>query len=581
MLAPHFVSRWLAQTMPGITLLRHYPRAWWAYDWRAGISVAAVAIPVGVAYAQLAGMSPVAGLYASILPLLAYALFGSSRQLIVGPDAATCAMIFSTLAPIAAGDAALYVSLSVSLALLTGLFCLIASRLRLGFLADFLSPPILAGFLNGVAISIVVGQLGKVLGFNFSDNGLIERLIELPFKILEAHPITAAIGLGTLLIQQLARRLLPSLPSALVAMVMAGLIVFVFRLDQHGVSVIGALPAGLPTVHWPVLPYSQLGELLGAAAGLALISFSSAMLTARSFAAKNRYDIDADREFTALGMANIAAGFSQGFAISGADSRTAVNDAMGGKSQMVSIVAALTIAIAMLLLTPALYFVPIAALGAVLITASLGLMNFASIQHFRLLGRGEWLIAIVTLIGVACVGVMQGMLFAVLLSTLRLLIHLARPHEARLGVYPTGQSFHDLKHHPDAQEIAGLLVYRFESPLNFFNANFFRQRVLSLVDGSASPVKWVVIDVTTISQIDAAGEQAMWQLQQALAEREIRLALAGRKRQIERRAQMQGQLERVKRDFLLFSTLKRARIAYENDLQAQHDLNHRPEGAAA
>ncbi|MBM5573250.1 hypothetical protein GKO28_01475 [Deefgea sp. CFH1-16] len=217
-----------------------------------------------------------------------------------------------------------------------------------------------------------------------------------------------------------------------------------------------------------MLPYSQLGELLGAAAGLALISFSSAMLTARSFAAKNRYDIDADREFTALGMANIAAGFSQGFAISGADSRTAVNDAMGGKSQMVSIVAALTIAIAMLLLTPALYFVPIAALGAVLITASLGLMNFASIQHFRLLGRGEWLIAIVTLIGVACVGVMQGMLFAVLLSTLRLLIHLARPHEARLGVYPTGQSFHDLKHHPDAQEIEGLLVYRFESPLNFF-----------------------------------------------------------------------------------------------------------------
>ncbi|MGL4996044.1 MAG: SulP family inorganic anion transporter, partial [Deefgea sp.] len=385
----HLLQKWLDFHVPGIALLRNYPRDFWSHDWRAGLSVAAVAIPVGVAYAQLAGMSPIAGLYASILPMVAYALFGSSRQLMVGPDAATCAMVFSTLAPIAMGNTELYVSLSISLALLTGIFCLLASRFRLGFLADFLSPPILAGFLNGVAISIVVGQLGKVFGFAFTQDDLLERLYELPFRLIEAHPLTALIGVSTLLMQQIAKRFIPKLPSALVVMTLAGLIVHAFGLDARGVAVIGTLPAGLPTLHWPTLPFAQLGELVGAAAGLTLISFSSAMLTARSFAAKNRYDINADREFTALGMANIAAGLSQGFVISGADSRTAVNDSSGGKSQMVSLVAAGAICLAMLLLTQALYFVPIAALGAVLIAASFGLMNFASIQVFRAYSRGE------------------------------------------------------------------------------------------------------------------------------------------------------------------------------------------------
>ncbi|WP_051304974.1 SulP family inorganic anion transporter [Chitinilyticum litopenaei] len=562
MTIPATARGWLARRVPGLALLLAYPRDWWRDDWRAGLSVAAVAIPVGVAYAQLAGMSPIAGLYASILPMVAYALFGSSRQLMVGPDAATCAMVFSTLAPIAAGNAELYVSLSVSLALLTGTFCLLASRFRLGFLADFLSPPILAGFLNGVAISIAVGQLGKLFGFAFTADGLIERLLELPLALLQAHPLTAVIGLGTLVVQQVARKVLPALPSALVAMVVAGLLVFAFRLDLRGVAVIGALPAGLPRLHWPSLPFAQLGELLGAAAALALVSFSSAMLTARSFAAKNRYEIDADREFTALGLANIAAGLSQGFAISGADSRTAVNDNAGGKSQMVSLVAAAAIALAMLLLTGPLYYVPIAALGAVLITASFGLMNFASFSYFRLLGRGEWAIAIVTLVGVACVGVMQGMLFAVLLATLRILVKLARPHEAMLGVYEGKGIFHDLNHHKGASPIPGLLVYRFESPLNFFNASYFRQRVLSLVDGAAEPVRWVVIDATPITQVDAAGEQAMWSLQQALQDRGVVLALAGRKRQIEAMAEQRQMLARVQGAFRLYSTLKQARKAY-------------------
>lgn len=576
MTAQQLLQKWLNTHIPGVALLRNYPRDFWAHDWRAGLSVAAVAIPVGVAYAQLAGMSPIAGLYASILPMVAYALFGSSRQLMVGPDAATCAMVFSTLAPIAMGNNELYVSLSVSLALLTGVFCLLASRFRLGFLADFLSPPILAGFLNGVAISIVVGQLGKLFGFVFVNDDLLERLYEFPVRLIEAHPLTALIGVSTLITQQIAKRILPKWPSALVVMILAGIVVFAFRLDSRGVAVIGTLPAGLPTLHWPTLPFAQLGELVGAAAGLTLISFSSAMLTARSFAAKNRYDIDADREFTALGMANIAAGLSQGFAISGADSRTAVNDSSGGKSQMVSLVAAGAICLAMLLLTQALYFVPIAALGAVLITASFGLMNFASIQVFRAYSRGEWLIAVVTLIGVACVGVMQGMLFAVLLATLRVLVKLARPSDAILGVYDGKRAFHDMNHHPEAKPIPGLLIYRFESQLNFFNANYFRQRLLSLVDGAAEPIEWVVIDATPITQIDAAGEQAVWSLQQALSERGIIVAFAGRKRQIEVNAAERNVAEKLQASFLLFSTLKQARIAY-SERKHKHESPAEPQ----
>ncbi|WP_188053679.1 SulP family inorganic anion transporter [Iodobacter fluviatilis] len=566
------MNKFFLRTIPGLALFLNYPRDCWRQDLLAGLSVASVALPVGVAYAQLAGMSPIAGLYASILPMVAYALFGSSRQLIVGPDAATCAMVASTLLPMAAGLPELYISLSVALALITGLFCLLASRFKLGFLADFLSPPILAGFLNGVAISIALGQLGKLLGFTFQKHDFIGRILELPNRLPELHPATAIIGLGTLVFIQIIKRLLPKLPTSLIAMAVAALVIFSLNLQSAGIPVIGLLPAGLPTLHWPTIPRAHLGELLGAGAGLALISFSSAILTARSFAAKNRYEIDADREFTALGMANIAAAFSQGFVISGADSRTAVNDHAGGKTQMVSLVAAASIAIAIALFTAPLQYVPIAALAAVLITASFGLMSFANFIYFRQASRGEYGIAILTIIGVACVGVMQGMLFAVLMATLRLLIKLARPHESLLGVYPGKNSFHDLSHHPGAAPIDGMLVYRFDASLNFFNANYFRQRVLSLADGAGSHVSWVVLDTVPINQIDLAGIEAIIILQRDLKERGIALALSGRKSQTEFIATRHHKLDELHANFLIFSSLKQAYRAFRQQVLVQTQM---------
>jgi hypothetical protein len=334
----------LGRIAPGLPALLSYKRADFPHDLVAGLSVAAVALPVGVAYAQLAGFNPAVGLYASILPLVAYALFGTSRQLIVGPDAATCAIVAAAVAPLAAGNPDLYLSLSLTLALLAGLFCITASFLKLGALADFLSKPILVGFLNGIAISIVLGQLGKIFGFPIESEGILPRLLEFASKLGLTHWPTLVVGLVTFLVLLISPRLLPRLPAALVAMAVAVVVVKLFGLDALGVKTVGDVPRGLPALRFPNVPSGLLPQLLAEAAGLALVSFSSMMLTGRSFASKNRYEIDTDREFAVLGAANIAAALSQGFAVSGADSRTAMNDAAGGRTQVAGLVAAASIA---------------------------------------------------------------------------------------------------------------------------------------------------------------------------------------------------------------------------------------------
>src|SRR2546429_8525973 len=328
--APH-----LGRIAPGLTSLLKYQRLDLPWDLRAGLSVAAVALPVGVAYAQLAGFNPAVGLYSSILPLLAYAIFGTSRQLIIGPDAATCALVTAAVAPLASGDQQLYESLSVTLAVLAGILCIGASFLKLGALADFLSKPILVGFLNGIALSIILGQIGKIFGYSMTKGGIVPRLIEFIEKLGLTHWPTLAVGLGSFLVLLITPRRLRGIPAALLAMIMAAIAVRMLGLEGQGVKTVGEIPAGLPVLKVPHFPLSMVPSLLGDAAGLALVTFSSMMLTSRSFASKNRYDIDADREFAALGTAHIASGLSQGFAVSGADSRTATSDSTGGWGQRI------------------------------------------------------------------------------------------------------------------------------------------------------------------------------------------------------------------------------------------------------
>ncbi|KAF0813634.1 putative sulfate transporter [Andreprevotia sp. IGB-42] len=523
---PDALTRWL----PGLAELARYPRQHWRTDLMAGISVGAVALPVSIAYAQLAGFNPIAGIYSSILPMLVYALVGSSRQLIVGPDAATCAMIAATLMPLAGAGSAAYQALAVTLTLLTAGFCLLASRFRLGFLADFLSRPILTGLLNGVAINIVISQLGKVSGLTLGGSDVIGRLGSLFAQLGQMHWPTVTLSAATLLIYMPLKIRWPRGPAALIALTLVTIASSVLRLAAHGVAVIGTLPSGLPVWITPTLPHELLGTLVPAAAALALVSFSSGMLTSRSFAAKNRYEVDSNREFLALGIADIASALSQGFAVSGSSSRTVVADAAGGQTRMVAVVAALALLLSLLFLTDALAALPIAALGVILIAASLSLIDMDGLLGLRRYSRAEFKIALATLIGVVLFGVMPGILMAVGLALLRFLAQMARPSEQLFGVIDGQGGLYELAHYPDAHAVPGLLIYRFESPLTFFNADYFRRRLEALVAEQAP--RWVVIDAVSIAEIDLTGALAVQTLQRSLSGQGITLVLAGRTAQL-------------------------------------------------
>ena len=525
--------RLIGRIAPGLHDLRHYQRADLPKDLAAGLAVAAVALPVGVAYAQLAGFHPAVGLYSSILPLLAYFLFGTSRQLILGPDAATCALIALTVAPMAGGDPQVYIALSALLALFAGLFCILACFLKLGALADFLSRPILVGFLNGVAVSIALGQSGKLFGFSIEQQGVVLVAIELISKFGQIHWLTFAVALLAFAVLLLAPRLIKHLPAALLAMLVTAVAVAGFDLEAHGVATLGVVPAGLPALGLPAGSLQLLTEhfkpLLMAAAGIALISFSSAMLTARSFAAKNRYDIDVDREFAALGAANIASALSQGFAISGADSRTAMSDASGGRTRLTGLFAAAAVALVLVFLTGPLQFVPVAALGAVLIMAALSLLDLGSLRRFWAIDKREVLLSMIATFGVIWVGALEAILFVVLLAVLRFVQLTARPRAEVLGSIEGMPGFHALDRHPEAAVTAGLVLFRFNGPLVFFNAGYFKREALAAANQQGDDLRWFVLDMIPLTQLDITGIDALLDLQAELASRGVELVAAGRR----------------------------------------------------
>jgi high affinity sulfate transporter 1 len=334
------LSRWIQSFVPGLSTFWHYQRADFRFDCVAGLSVAAVALPVGIAYAEIAGVPAVYGIYSSFLPLLVYAFFGSSRQLITGPDAATCLMVAAAIGPLAAGNPHRYMELMISITVVTGIFHIIFGLCRFGFIANFFSHPILVGYLNGVALIILAGQLPKLFGYHAEAGDFAGKIIEFTQKIDSTHLPTLIIGGISLIILFAMKRWASSLPSALMVTVLSIIAVKVFTLEARGVTVLGAIPSGFPAFHVPTFDPERLKLLVQHAASIALISFTSGVLTAKSFASRNRYEIDANQEMIAFGLCNIASGLVQGFPITGADSRTAVNDTMGGKTQLVGIVAA-------------------------------------------------------------------------------------------------------------------------------------------------------------------------------------------------------------------------------------------------
>lgn len=553
----------LARFAPGLPALLDYRRADFSHDLKAGLSVAAVALPVGVAYAQLAGFSPVSGIYASILPLVAYALFGTSRQLIVGPDSATCALIAAALVPLAAGDPSLYLSLSLALTFLMGLFCIGASFLRLGALADFLSKPILVGFLNGVALSIVLGQSGKIFGFTIEKDGILPRVHEFFIKLDQTHWPTLLVSIVCLAVLLISPRYLRRLPAALVAMIVAGALTAALGLGELGVATVGKVSPGLPELQFPSVPLEMLPSLVSSAAGLALVSFSSMMLTARSFAEKNGYEIDADREFSALGAANIASAFSQGFAISGADSRTATSDANGGRTQLTGIVAAATLCVILLFFTEPLAFVPIAALGMVLVFSAYSLVNIATLKVIYRISRTEFMFSILATLGVVMVGAVQAIVIVVILSLLRFVQVISRPDAEQLGKVDGLPGLHSLRRHPGATTTPGLMLFRFNAPIVFFNAPHLRREVLAAVNQADAELKWFVLDMIPVTMFDATGYYTVKDLADTLRARGIELVLAGRDTEIKRWAEERGfKIEDDKQRLRRFPTLRQAVRAY-------------------
>lgn len=520
--------------MPGLSHLMGYQKEWLKCDMRAGLSVAAVALPVAIAYAELAGVNAIVGLYSCVLPMIAYAFFGSSRQVIVGPDTATCAVIAAVVTPLAAGNEVLHWQLCIMMTLMTGFWCLIASRFRLGALADLLSRPILTGLLNGLTITIIVSQLGKIFGFHSSASQLIERLIALPFDILGSEWPTMLLSAGTLLILIGVKKLRPGWPGPLLAMLVAMLLVWGFDLSQHGIETIGSFSAGLPVVELPSFQPGLLRDLVLPSFNLALISFVSLMLTARSFGARNGYDVDADTEFRALGVANIVSGLSLGFAISGTSSRTAVNDANGGKSQLVSIIAALVIGVVLLFFTSPLQYIPVSSLGVILVYASWSLLDIKTIVQLRKRNPSAYRLALFTFISVLLVGVMPGIGLAVLLGLLQFLRTVFRPTEQLLGTNEEGM-IHSLGNGNQSRAVEGVLMYRFNSPLTYFNAAYFKRRILNLVDGMPFQAHWVVIDaVPCFTYADISVLAMIEELKRDLRLRNVKLVLAGRKTELKR-----------------------------------------------
>ncbi len=532
------IARWL----PGVAALRTYKASYLPHDLAAGLALGAVMVPVGLAYGELAGL-PLAGLYGSMLPLLAYALFGSSRQLIVGPDTAMAALVAIAVVPLAPGDPGRLALLAAALGVMVGGLCLLGGVLRLGFVANFLSKPVIVGFMHGLALVIAVAQLPKVLGLKSQGATTLEQAVSLLHRLADTNLTALAIGAGTFAVILLCRRFVPMIPGAVVALAGSGLAVVLFHLD---VAVVGSVPTGLPGLSLPAISLGDFEALLPIALVAALLSFSDTVVTARAFAARNRYRVDANQELLAIGVANLVSGLSQGLPISASDSRTAVAEAAGGRTQVTSIVAAVVVAGVMLWLAGFLYHLPAAALGGLLMASAGSLCDageFRRLWRFRGISLAG---ALVTLAGVVALGVMEGILIGVVFSLVLLLRALAFPPDAVLGRTPDG-SWHDPAFRPDAARVPGLLVYRFTAPLFFANCALFRDRIEALVAAAPQPLAGVVIDGGALQDVDLMGCETLSELYGELHERGIQLVFGDLRdrvrRDIERGLQFEAETD--------------------------------------
>ena len=515
----------LARWVPGLLLFRNYQAGWLVSDLWAGISVCLVMIPSVVAYAGLMGIPPQYGLYAALIPLVAYPLFGSSRQIIVGPDIAISLLIASAIAPLAAGDPARAAALASMLALMTGLLLVLGGRFKVGAVADFLSKPVLIGYMTGAALILMASQLDKFFGVKLTRSDFFPRLAELGGKLGETHWLTLGLGLALLALLFLLRRFAPRVPPALALFLVALGASIALDLEHHGVAVVGTFPAGMPRPGWPKVGWHEMRTLFPAAMGIALLTYTEGILLARAFAAKNGYEVNANQELTALGIADLLTGLFRGFSVTGSQSRTAINDAAGGKTQLSSLVAAATLALFLLFLTPVMARLPAVALAAILIFGGISLIEFPVLARLYQVYHGSGVLAALTALAVVAIGVVPGILLGVGLSLLGLINRISHPPDAVLGEVP-GHGFHDLGPGPASQTIPGFITYRFYAPLVFCNAGHFVSRVRLLISQSPSPTRWFLLDAQAITDIDPTAAEALNSLNHELQAQGIALKFA-------------------------------------------------------
>ncbi|MBP1094663.1 SulP family inorganic anion transporter [Bradyrhizobium diazoefficiens] len=514
--------------LPAIETLRRYEAAWLPRDIFAGLVLATMLVPVGIAYATASGLPGIAGLYATIVPLLVYALFGPSRILVLGPDSALAAVILGVVVPLSGGDPLRAATLAAMMAIVSGTVCILAGIARLGFVTELLSKPIRYGYMNGIALTVLISQLPKLFGFSIESEGPLRSLWAIADAILEGKTnwVAFGIGLGTLTVILLLRNS-KRLPGILIAVVGATAIVGVLDLGtRYGVAVLGPLPQGLPGFAIPWITYGDIVPVLVGGCAIALVSFADTSVLSRAYAARLGTHVDPNQEMVGLGAANLATGFFQGFPISSSASRTPVAEAAGARTQLTSVVGALAIAILLLVAPNLLQHLPTAALAAVVIAAAIGLFEVTDLKRIYRIQQWEFWLSMVCFVGVAVLGVIPGIGLAMAIAIAEFLWDGWRPHSAVLGRAHGVKGYHDITRYPDARQIPGLVLFRWDAPLFFANAEFFKERVLDAVAKSPTPVRWLVVAAEPVTSVDVSAGDTIAELDEALHAQGIEFCFA-------------------------------------------------------
>jgi high affinity sulfate transporter 1 len=555
-------DRWL-RWLPGILTLRQYRWEWLPQEIFAGLVLTTMLVPVGMAYAVASGVPGIYGLYATIIPLLAYAVFGPSRILVLGPDSSLAAVILGVVLPLSAGDPQRAVALAGMMAVASGVVCILVGAMRLGFITELLSKPIRYGYMNGIALTVLISQLPKLFGFSINIEGPLRGLWAIGEAILAGRTnwVTFGIGAATLVLILLLKNN-KRVPGILIAVVGATAIVGVLDLGSRaGVSILGPLPQGLPAFTIPWISYSDLMPVLIGGGAVALVSFADTSVLSRSYAARTGTRVDPNQEMVGLGAANLAAGFFQGFPISSSSSRTPVAEAAGARTQLTGVVGAVAVAFLLVSAPNLLKELPTTALAAVVIASAIGLIEVTDLVRFYRIQRWEFWLSIVCFVGVAVFGAIPGIGVAVVIAVIEFLWDGWRPHSAVLGRPEGIEGYHDITRYPQARQIPGLILLRWDAPLFFANAELFKERVIEAAESAPTPARWLVVAAEPVTSIDVTAADVLVELDEALRAKGIELSFAELKDPVKDKLRRFGLLAHFG-DGVFFATIEAAVDGY-------------------